>query len=264
MTAIDLPVAVVDSGIGGISVLAELAKLLPNENYIYFGDTANAPYGTKEASFVRERTFENFDLLCKKGIKAFVLACNTATSVAVAQLREKHPEMIIIGVEPALKPAVMCGNDPTVAVLATPLTLEENKFAALMARYSDNATIIPFPCPGLVEFAERGIFDGADIDSFLSELFAPLKERHPDCVVLGCTHYPLMKDAISKAIGNDAVFFDGGSGTARETQRRLCEKGLLRAADARGSVTFLDSAYPNEEDPKGSVLVRFGKEYLCR
>lgn len=264
MTDIDLPIAVVDSGLGGISVLAELVKLLPNENYIYFGDAANAPYGTKKASFVRERTFAIFDLLCKKGIKAFVLACNTATSVAVAQLREKYPEMIIIGVEPALKPAVMYGSNPTVAVLATPLTLEENKFAALMEKYSDSATIIPFPCPGLVEFAERGIFDGEDIDAFLSELFIPLKERHPDCIVLGCTHYPLMRGAISKAIGNDIALFDGGNGTARETKRRLCEKGLLRAVDTCGSVVFFDSVYPNEEDPEGSVLVRFGKEYLCR
>ncbi len=260
---LNLPIAVIDSGLGGISVLSELVKLLPNEDYIYFGDTANAPYGTRGASFVRERTCAIFDEMCKRGIKAFVLACNTATSVAVADLRAQHPDMIIIGVEPALKPAVLYGEHPTVAVLATPLTLKEKKFAALMERFSEDAAIIPFPCPGLVEFAERGIFEGEDLQSFLSELFAPLKKQKIDCAVLGCTHYPLMKKEILRALGDDVKLFDGGYGTARETKRRLSENGLLKQTENKGSITYIDSSFGGENN-EGSVLVRFGKEYLCR
>ena len=121
----DLSVAVFDSGLGGISVLKELVKALPNENFIYYGDTANAPYGVKSAERVRELTFSVYEKVKAEGIKAFVIACNTATSVAVAQLREKYPDDIIIGVEPALKPAVLSMAHPTVVVLATPLTLKE-------------------------------------------------------------------------------------------------------------------------------------------
>ena len=147
MSKNNLPIAVFDSGIGGVSVLKELVSTLPNENFIYYGDTANAPYGVKSAEQVRELTFSVYEKLKVEGIKAFVIACNTATSVAVADLREKYPDDIIIGVEPALKPAVESREHPTVAVLATPLTLKEEKFAKLLSRFESNAHVIPFACP---------------------------------------------------------------------------------------------------------------------
>lgn len=259
-----LPIAVFDSGLGGISVLRELCALLPNENFIYYGDCANAPYGVKSADEVRLLTFEAYKKLKREGIKAFVIACNTATSVAVAKLRERYPEDIIIGVEPALKPAVLSAENPTVAVLATPLTLKEEKFAALLGRFSDRARVIPFACPGLVEFVERGETDGAKLDAFLSELLAPLRAERLDAVVLGCTHYPLVKDAIVKALGTSVRVFDGGEGTARETARRLDAAGLLLYGEKEGCVTFLDSLYPDIRDPEESRLKRFGGEYLCR
>ena len=212
---------------------------------------------------MRALTVKNFEILAKRGIKAFVIACNTATSVAVKELRESNPDFVIIGVEPALKPAALCAEHPTVAVLATPLTLKEAKFSELLSRYSDNARVIPFACAGLVEFIERGIVEGEEIDSFLSELFAPLKKETLDCVVLGCTHYPLAKDAIIKALGGNVRVFDGGYGTARETRRRLEEIGALRGSKSRGKVTFLDSSYPDMEAPSDSVLRRFGEKYIC-
>ena len=258
-----LPIAVFDSGIGGVSVLKELIRLLPNENFIYFGDTANAPYGTKSAEKVREMTFSVYESLKAEGIKAFVIACNTATSVAVASLREKYPEDIIIGVEPALKPAVKCCERPTVAVLATPLTLKEEKFAHLLEKFGTDARVIPFACPGLVEFVERGEISGKALHTFLEELLSPLKEEKLDAVVLGCTHYPFVKAEITSVLGKNVQIFDGSEGTARETRRRLEEAELLSETDHKGSVIFVDSSYPNERDSSKSLLVKFGGEYIC-
>ena len=263
MTKKRAEIAVFDSGLGGISVLKELIKVLPNENFIYFGDTANAPYGVRSADEVRSLTFSVYERLKREGIKAFVIACNTATSVAVASLRERYPDDIIVGVEPALKPAALCREHPTVAVLATPLTLKEEKFASLLGRYSANAKVIPFACPGLVEFVERGEVEGEALHEFLLGLLAPLKAEKLDAVVLGCTHYPFVKGEIRSILGSDVLIFDGSVGTARETRRRLEENGLLRDSEECGSVTFMDSSYPNIKNPDGSMLTKFGGDYLC-
>lgn len=260
----DLSVAVFDSGLGGVSVLKELLRELPNENFIYYGDTANAPYGVKNADEVRALTFSVYEKMRERGIKAFVIACNTATSVSVAQLREKYPEDIIVGVEPALKPAVLCREQPTVAVLATPLTLKEEKFASLLGRFSGNAKVIPFACPGLVEFVERGEVTGDGLQAFLEQLLEPLKREKLDAVVLGCTHYPFVKEEIAKILGADVLIFDGSLGTARETKRRLEVSGILSVRKEQGTVIFLDSSYPNIENPEKSNLTRFGGDYLCK
>lgn len=259
-----LPIAVVDSGLGGLSVLRELLAVMPDERYLYLGDTANAPYGTKDASVVRDLTFANFETLRGLGMKAFVLACNTATGVAVKELRAAYPDLPIIGVEPALKPAALGGDHPTVAVLATPLTLKQQKFSDLLGRYSECATVIPFPCPGLVEYVERGVTEGEELDGFLNELLAPLRENRPDSVVLGCTHYPLVKGAIQKALGSQVTLYDGGRGTALQTKRRLEEAGLLSSASGGGEVHFLDSSFGMAIDHADSFLVRYGKDYLCK
>ncbi len=264
MSKSGLPIAVFDSGLGGISVLKELCKLLPSENFIYYGDTANAPYGVKSAQRVRELTSSVYEGLKGEGIKAFVIACNTATSVAAAELRAKYPDDIIIGVEPALKPAALCMEHPTVAVLATPLTLKEEKFASLLGRFEGSARVIPFACPGLVEFVERGEISGEGLESFLSELLAPLKEEKLNAVVLGCTHYPLVRDAISRILGDDVLIFDGSLGTAKETRRRLENAGLLRDESEEGNVVFMDSSFPSIKDPQASMVKRFGGEYLCK
>ena len=263
MSKNDLPIAVFDSGIGGVSVLKELVSTLPNENFIYFGDTANAPYGVKGADEVRALTFSVYERLKSEGIKAFVIACNTATSVAVAALRERYPDDIIIGVEPALKPAVKVKECPTVAVLATPLTLKEEKFANLLLKFGSDAYVIPFACPGLVEFVERGEIEGEELHGFLSELLAPLKREKLDAVVLGCTHYPFVKKEISSILGENVEIFDGSLGTALNTRRRLEENGLLNDASDKGSVAFIDSSHPDKEDAGNSLLVKFGGEYIC-
>ena len=222
-----LSIAVLDSGVGGISVLRHLLALMPNENYIYFGDSANAPYGEKTKSEVLKLTRENLEFLKSKGIKAFVIACNTATSAAVKILREENPELIIVGIEPAVKPASEICERPRVLVMATGLTLREEKFTALVNRFSGKGEFIPLACHGLVELIETGDCDSAEIDQYLTRLFAPYKDKRIDGIVLGCTHYPHIKHMIAKHFQSNTVILDGGEGTARHTRRKLEEAGLL-------------------------------------
>lgn len=237
----DMPVAVFDSGMGGISVLRELVRILPNENYIYYGDSLHAPYGTKSLEEVRRLTIGHAESLFEEGAKALVVACNTATSAAVRVLREMHPDIPIVGIEPAVKPAVLSKEYPTVLVMATPMTIREEKFHKLMDRYTDQAQIIPLPCPGLMDFVERGDLEGDDLRKFLTELLFEFRNRKIDAAVLGCTHYPFARKMIREILGRETQIFDGGEGTAREMRRRLAESGLLNPAEFPGNVDFRNS-----------------------
>lgn len=238
MEQMQQPIGVFDSGLGGISVLRELVAFLPNENYLYLGDSKHAPYGTKSLQEVQKLTCNNIEYLIGKGAKAIVVACNTATSAAIQILREHHKDMPIIGIEPALKPAVLQKEHPNVLVMATPMTLREEKFHALMKRYENQAEIISLPCPGLVEFVERGELEGEALEAYFKELFAPFADKKIDSAVLGCTHYPLVKNVIQKMLGESVTLFDGGEGTAHETYRRLKEKNLLNTTPQKGTVIF--------------------------
>ena len=238
----DNPIAVFDSGLGGVSVLRELIKIMPNENYIYFGDSANAPYGVKTLEEVRELTCEHAKRLFENGAKSLVVACNTATSAAVRVLREKYPEIPIVGIEPAVKPAVMCKDHPRVLVMATPMTIREEKFRKLMERYEDYGEIIPLPCPGLMDFVERGDLDGEDLRKYLTELLFEYKHNPVDAAVLGCTHYPFVKKMIGQILGENVFIFDGGNGTAKEMKRRLMEADLLSDRETKGFVEFTNSS----------------------
>ena len=237
----DLPIAVMDSGLGGISVLRELVKIMPNERFLYFGDSINAPYGTKTKPEVLEITRKNLSLLKERGIKAFVIACNTATSVAAKILREENPELLIIGIEPAVKPASELCEHPRVIVMATPLTLREEKFQALVARFSGKGEFLPLPCPGLVELIETGDVESDEIRAYLTKLFEPYKSKRIDAVVLGCTHYPHVKALIAEQFPAETVVLDGGEGTARHTRRRLDELGLLRDA-GEGEIEIINTS----------------------
>ncbi len=225
---IDLPIAVIDSGVGGISVLRELVKIMPEEKFLYFGDSKNAPYGIKSREEVLEITKNNLELLKSRGIKALVVACNTATSAAVRILREENPDLPIVGIEPAIKPASQLCNHPKVLVMATPLTLKEEKFKSLVERFADKGEFIPLPCPGLAELIETGDIDGDEIRNYLYELFTPYFDENIDGIVLGCTHYPHVTRIIAELWENKVAIFDGGVGTAKETRRRVEENDLLR------------------------------------
>ncbi len=241
----DLPVAVIDSGVGGTSVLAALVKQMPHERFLYFGDSQNAPYGEKSREQVLKITRQNLKMLQAVGIKALVIACNTATGAAAATLREENPALPIIGIEPALKPASLIGERPRILVMATPLTLIQEKFRTLAAGISEKAEIIPLPCPGLVGLIERGILEGEELDSLLDSLFFPYRSTTIDAVVLGCTHYPHIRERIMAHLPSGIPIFDGGEGTARQTERRLAEKQLLRKR-GDGSVSFQSSTAGGE------------------
>ncbi len=237
-----LPIAVIDSGVGGISVLRELMSLMPNENFIYFGDSKNAPYGSKSREEVLAITRQSLAYLKSRGIKALVIACNTATSAAVRILRGEEKELVIVGIEPAIKPPSSEFDFPRVLCMATPLTLKEEKFLALCARFSDKEEIIALPCPRLVDFVERGELDSASLHEYLEELLAPYRSEQIDALVLGCTHYPHIKDAIKRHISPAVKIYDGGFGTAKETHRRLDAAGLLSDRNERGEVEIMNSS----------------------
>lgn len=224
-------IAVFDSGVGGISVLRELVKLMPNENYLYYGDCANAPYGDRTTEQVRELTMAAAEMLFRRNAKALVVACNTATAAAIVQLREMYPDKIIVGIEPALKMAADHYPAGRVGVMATQVTLREEKFATLSQRFP-NMQVFPIPVPGLVELIEKGS-DTDTLQAFLTPVLEGYVNRL-DAVVLGCTHYPFAKAAIRRILGDKVELLDGGNGTARQTQHRLEEAGLL--SEGPGSV----------------------------
>lgn len=237
----NLPVAVFDSGVGGISVLRQMVRLLPRENFYFFGDSVHAPYGTKRLEEIQKLTTENIAYMANKGIKAIVVACNTATSAAIALLREQYTDIPVVGIEPALKPAVMEKKNARVLVMATPMTVMADKFQNQMARFEKQATVIPLGCPGLMEFVEAGKLEGPELDSYLRELLAPYLKEEIDAVVLGCTHYPFVKKAIAQVMGPKPHIIDGSEGTARELKRRLTQMKLLTDRKTAGTVVFEES-----------------------
>ena len=242
MNKSELPIAVIDSGVGGISVLRELCALMPHEDFIYFGDSKNAPYGTKSREEVLSITRDNLAWLEERGIKALVIACNTATSAAVKVLRTERPELVIVGVEPAIKPPSVDFDHPKVLCMATPLTLKEEKFDNLVKRFSDAEEIIPLPCPRLVGLVERGELDSPELHEYLEEVLSPYRNEEIDALVLGCTHYPHVKDAIAQHLSPRVKIYDGGLGTAKETLRRLREADLLTPKSEGGRVEILNSS----------------------
>ena len=241
------PIGVFDSGVGGISVLRELVKILPNEDYIYFGDSKNAPYGLKTLEQVRELTFLHVEELLEQGAKSIVVACNTATSAAVRLMREKYPHLPLVGLEPALKPAVEFKEHAKVLVMATPMTISEEKFHRLMARFEDQATILPLACPGLMEFVEAGDLDSEKLRHFLRELVAPYTDAGVDAIVLGCTHYPFIKRTLQQIVGEQVAIFDGGEGAARQMRRLLTQADLLNTQTGPGTVRFENSLQDESE-----------------
>lgn len=237
-------IGVFDSGVGGISVLRHLTRLLPGERFLYYGDCANAPYGTRSTEEVRRLTFAAVERLYSAyPIKALVLACNTATAAAVAQLRQAYPERIIVGIEPALKLAADHFPGGWVGVMATQVTLREEKFDTLVHKWDGCCQVAKIPAPGLVELVEAGKGDSPETQALLRPILEPYVGKL-DALVLGCTHFPFAAGAIARVLGPEVALLDGGEGTARETKRRLEAAGLLE--NGPGSLEFLTSA-PGQE-----------------
>ena len=233
-------IAVFDSGVGGISVLRHLVRQMPGERFLYFGDSANAPYGSRTTEEVRNLTLAAAKKLTTEyPIKALVIACNTATAAAVKQVREAYPHLIVIGIEPALKVAADHFPGGRVGVMATEVTLREEKFDTLLHRFHENCTIAKIPAPGLVQLIEQGKVDCEETEALLRTFLTPYIGKL-DALVLGCTHYPFAAAAISRVLEGKTVLLEGGDGTARETKRRLMEAGLLEAGE--GEVKIVNSS----------------------
>ena len=233
-------VGVFDSGLGGISVLRSLVAELPHEDFRYFGDSANAPYGEKAEAQVLELSQGIAERFLADGAKAIVIACNTATSAAAATLRAAHPDVPIVGIEPALKPAARAFPRGRILVMATEMTLHLDKYHELARAWGGECEVVPVPCPGLAARIERGDLDAPD----LAEMVAGLVGGYAgsiDAVVLGCTHYPFVRAQSARALGPGVAFFDGGAGTARQLRARLTDEGLLSERDRSGRVSFASS-----------------------
>ena len=236
-----MPIGFFDSGVGGLSVLREAINLMPNENYIYFGDSKNAPYGIREVEDVKKLTYKAVDFLLSKGAKAIVIACNTATSAAVAALRITYPDLPLVGIEPAVKPAVELNTNKKIIIMATPMTLKEKKFLRLIERFKDKAEIVSMPCARLVEFVEESRFDSDELMQYLEDKYKNINKEEIGAVVLGCTHFPFVRDKIQKVVGEGIPVIDGSLGTCKELRRRLKKADLLNDSNTKGEVTIINS-----------------------
>ncbi len=231
-----------DSGVGGISVLKHIHALLPFEDLIYFADSKHAPYGNKTPAEIIARCMEIADFLLQKDVKALVVACNTATAAAIDELRETF-NIPIIGMEPAVKPAAEASKNGVIGVLATVGTLKSAQFAALLESYGRNVKVVTQACVGLVECIERGELDTPETKALIRQYTAPLLAEGADTIVLGCTHYPFVKQVIQEIVGQDSnqkhiTLIDTGAAVAKQLKRQLEEKDLLSANQQKAEVTF--------------------------
>lgn len=239
----EAPVGVFDSGVGGLSVLHEIERLLPRESLLYVADCGHIPYGEKTPEFIRERCLQVARFFREQGAKALVLACNTATVAAVTDLRQRYPEWPIVGMEPAVKPAAAATRSGVVGVLATTGTLQSAKFAALLDRFASDVQVITQPCPGLVELIETGDLHSPALRSLLRGYVEPLLAAGCDTLILGCTHYPFLKPLLLAMVPREVVLVDTGAAVARQLQRLLAEQHALATGEAR-PVRFWTSGSP--------------------
>ncbi len=239
----DAPIGVFDSGVGGLSVLREIRALLPNESLLYVADSGHVPYGDKSPEFIRERCRLLAEFLLSQGAKALVLACNTATVAGVAELRERYPQLPIIGMEPAVKPAAAATKTGVVGVLATTGTLKSAKFAALLDRFACDVRVVTQPCPGLVERIEAGELESAATRALLQGFVAPLLAEGCDTLILGCTHYPFIKPLLRSLVPKSISIIDTGAAVARHVQRMLSVQDALASGPAQPT-QFWSSAEP--------------------
>lgn len=226
----DAPIGVFDSGIGGLSVALEIAHYLPNERIVYFADTAHVPYGPREDQEIRELTAHAIEWLYRQGCKVAVVACNTASAFSLDYLREHYGEDFpIIGLVPALKPAVLQSKSKTVAVLATPATFRGKLIKDVMLRFAEPAGVKVLSVTNLklVPFVEAGEQMSSDCLQTLTEILQPVVNQGADFLVLGCTHYPFLKSAIQYIFGQKLTLIDSGFAVARQTARILIKNELL-------------------------------------
>ncbi len=245
-------IGVFDSGVGGLSVLHHIRQTLPHERLIYVADSGHVPYGDKTPAYIEQRSHTLTRFLIGQGADAIVIACNTATAAAVASLRSQF-SIPIVGMEPAVKPAVAATQSGVVGVLATIGTLESARFAALLGRYGEEVEIVTQGCPGLVEQVERGELDSPQTRELIERYTAPLLARGADTLILGCTHYPFLAPLIRAVVGDNIALIDTGAAVARQLQRRM-QTELPARLPGDGTAQFFTSGDAGQATRIMSVL----------
>ena len=248
------PVGVFDSGVGGLSVFRRIRADLPHETLLYVADSGHAPYGNKPAEFIARRAFIITEFLLDQGVKAVVVACNTATAAAIARLRARF-NVPIIGIEPALKPAVAETRSGVVGILATGNTVRSDKFAALLDQHGQRARVLVWPCPGLADCVERGELSGPRPHALLERFLEPLLAAGADTLVLGCTHYPFLIPLIQRLAGPEVAILDPSPAVARQLRRRLEMAELLADGGAPGGERYFTSGVPERTSQLVSRLL---------
>lgn len=230
----DAPIGIFDSGIGGLSVLRHVHTLLPDESLLYFADSGFAPYGEKPEAVIVERAVSIAAFLLTQNIKALVVACNTATAAAIAGLRSRYPDLPVVGVEPGLKPAASLTHSGTIGVLATASTLASEKFLKLQSQVAQDArvTFLLQACNGLAHQIEKGELSSRETQQLVERYVTPLLAQQADTLVLGCTHYPFVEQLIRDVAGPEVKIVDTGEPVARQLQRLLEQRDLLRQIPA--------------------------------
>jgi glutamate racemase len=221
------PIGVFDSGIGGVSVLAAIRELLPDENLIYFGDSANLPYGEKSLEEIRKLSESVAEFLLEKKSKIIVIACNTASAAALKYLRQLHPDVTFVGMEPAVKPAAEQTQSGVVGVIATTATFQGELFASVVERFAQYVRVLNQPCPGLVQQIEAGELNSEKTETMLRGWLEPMMEKNIDTLVLACTHYPFVTPLLKKIMGENVRIINPAPAVAKQVKKLLEEKGLL-------------------------------------
>jgi glutamate racemase len=234
-------IGVFDSGVGGLSILDEALRQLPEHDYIYLADSLNAPYGEKSSEWISSRSLELCQYLVAQGCDAIMVACNTATAEAIANIRSKLYQIPIIGVEPGIKPAAMQSSNGVVGVLATEATLKSDKFNALLATLPSNCQFIKQAGAGLVPLIEAGLANSEETLELLAEHLEPIQAAGADTLVLGCTHYPFLRKAIRKLLGDSINLIDTSDAVVRQLKRRLEAQGKQLEDGRVGSISFISS-----------------------
>jgi glutamate racemase len=238
------PIGVFDSGVGGLSILREIRRLLPDENLIYLADTAHCPYGVKPLAEIRKRTLKVSGYLIELGVKMVVVACNSACAAGLDQIRAAYPAVPVIGVEPAVKPAHDRTRNGKIGVLATNMTLNGTKFSTLVEKYGFDVTVHTQPAPRLVELVEAGQLAGPETERLLHQYLDPLLAKGVDTIVLGCTHYPFLRPVMQKIAGSEVAVLDTGAAVARQTAHVLEERQITNPGPQPGSDSFYTSGDP--------------------
>ncbi len=227
MLADSLPIGVFDSGVGGMTVVSSIARILPSERIFYFGDTARCPYGDRSPAEVYQYTIESLDFLLAQGVKLLVVACNTATAIALPRLMTRYRIPVIGVIKPGAQTAVAASQSGRIGVIGTAVTVASNAYANEIHRLSPEAEVFSLACPKFVPLVESGILRGSAVQSIVDESLRPLIHRDVDVLILGCTHYPLLQEVIGSAMGANVQLISSAEETARQIKQWLTEHGKL-------------------------------------